>query len=385
MDLKKFFKKTRDNVKWAIMSCVPLKNYIFLEGKPDFQDNARFVFDEMLKRGWNKKYKIFWAVDHPENFSNINIENVSFIKKGTKEWKKISRQSKVLLSCNYTFYKIIPRSDKLSIYLCHGATYKYCGNKVRLDNSIDYINILSPYLKEAELRVFGGNESRITCFGFPRNDIFYKEKTINLNEVFENVDFKKCIVWMPTFRQNLTGTRDYSSISQPIIHNEEDAKLINDYAKRHDTIIVLKPHFNQKMDNIKKMNLGNLLIVDDSFFEKKGVLMYEVLAACDALLTDYSSVFWDYLNANKPIGLCWEDFDEFNERNGFNVDIEPIKNASSLVNTIDDLYKFIDDLVEENDTHLESRSKLNQLINGYANGTSSEKIVDFIEEKLSKL
>ncbi len=385
MALKKILKKLRDNCKCVALSCIHLRNYIFLEGKPDFQDNARFVFDEMVKRHWNDNYIIFWAVDNPDNFKNVNIKNVYFVKKGTKKWTRISRQSRVLLSCNFSFYNVVPRKDNLNIYLCHGATFKYCGNRVKRGKATDYINILSPYLKEAELRVFGGDEDRLIYFGFPRNDIFYQENKINLHKIFADINFDKCIVWMPTFRQNLSGTRNYSSISQPIIHNEKDAQLLNEYAKKHNILIILKPHFNQNMENIKKLYLSNLLIVDDSYFEKKQVLMYEVLAASDALITDYSSVFWDYLNADKPIGLCWEDFDEFNEKNGFNVDVNPIKTASILINSMEDFYKFIDDLSKGIDVKAKERSELNLLINGNINGSSSKKIVDFIDKKLKEL
>ena len=42
-----------------LLALVPLKPYIFFESVPDFSDNARFVFDEMIKRGMNKKYKMF--------------------------------------------------------------------------------------------------------------------------------------------------------------------------------------------------------------------------------------------------------------------------------------------------------------------------------------
>lgn len=384
--LRPVYKKTFVKLKTCLISKIPLKDYIFLEGKPDFQDNARFVFDEMIRRGMNKKYTMLWAVDHPENFKDVRIENTYFIKKESKEWKKLSRRSKALLSCNFVFYKAVKRKDQLTYYLGHGTTFKYVGNRLRMGDATDYINIASEYFKEAELRLSGGGtKERFTYFGLPRNDVFYANQKVDLHKVFSDSDFDTCIMWLPTFRQNITGTRVYSSVSLPVIHSENDAQRLNDYAKKNKTLIVLKPHFNQNMENIKKMNLGNLLIIDDSYFEEKKVLMYQVLAASDAMISDYSSVFWDYLNADKPIGLCWEDFEEFNEKGGFNVDIEPIKNASVLINSMHDFYAFIDSVKNNVDSKRENRMQLKKAAHPNANGTSSKQTVDFIEKKLREL
>lgn len=385
MDIKTFLKKTRDKIKWNIISRIPLKDYIFLESAPDFSDNSRFVFEEMIKRGLNRKYKMIWAVDHPEKFVDYDVLNVSFIKKFSKEWKKYTYKSKVLISCNGFFYEAVGRSDQLFIHLCHGTILKSCGSLLHLPKSVDYVNFISyDFMNEIGPRVYNVSKEKAVFLGYPRNDIFFNNK-IDIHNVFPENNFDKCIVWLPTFRQNKTNTRQYSSISQPIIHNVEDAKVLNDYAREKNVLIVLKPHFNQNMVSIKKVELNNLLIIDDDYLFEKGVILYQVLAASDAMLTDYSSVYYDYLNADKPIGLCWEDFDEFNERDGFEVDLEPIIASSEIVNTMEDMFKFVDNISLGIDNKKDARDRYNDLVNYYHDGNSSKRVVDFIEEKLSKL
>ena len=44
-------------------------------------------------------------------------------------------------------------------------------------------------------------------------------------------------------------------------------------------------------------------MINDSFFIDNDITSYELLAACDSMITDYSSVYFDYTLCDKPIGL----------------------------------------------------------------------------------
>ena len=41
-----------------------LRNYILLESNPDFSDNTKAVFDELIKLKINEKFKLIWLVDN---------------------------------------------------------------------------------------------------------------------------------------------------------------------------------------------------------------------------------------------------------------------------------------------------------------------------------
>ena len=66
------------------------------------------------------------------------------------------------------------------------------------------------------------------------------------------------------------------------------------------------------------MTLSNLVFINDAFLSDNGIINYELLGVADALLTDYSSVYYDYLLLDRPIGLCWDDYEEY-KANGFKV------------------------------------------------------------------
>lgn len=85
--------------------------------------------------------------------------------------------------------------------------------------------------------------------------------------------------------------------------------------------------------------LNNIII-----FESMPDFADNTRAVFDALLTEYSSVFYDYLLCGRPIGLCWEDFEEYNRNVGFTVDIDEALEGCERLYTVDALCAFIADV-----------------------------------------
>ena len=62
-------------IKKVIISLFPLRKIMVFESVPDLSDNTRAVFDEMIKRGVNKKYKMVWLKSEKTE-TEINEKNV---------------------------------------------------------------------------------------------------------------------------------------------------------------------------------------------------------------------------------------------------------------------------------------------------------------------
>ena len=66
---------------------LPLKNTIIFESIPDYSDNARAVFDELVKRGVNEEYSLVWAAhsdgalpDDLKDLKNVVSVNMNSFK-----------------------------------------------------------------------------------------------------------------------------------------------------------------------------------------------------------------------------------------------------------------------------------------------------------------
>ena len=106
--------------------------------------------------------------------------------------------------------------------------------------------------------------NKVFATGLPRNDAF-SLKPVRLQERLK-IDFKTIIVWYPTYRQNESRDIDLAGNTLPLIHDEKMADQLNEVAKNNNVLIIVKPHFAQDTALVKKLNLSNILLIDDSFF-----------------------------------------------------------------------------------------------------------------------
>lgn len=167
----------------------------------------------------------------------------------------------------------------------------------------------------------------------------------------------------------------------PIIDDERNAITINDFARKNDILIVIKPHFSQDIKMFKKLNLKNIVFIDESFFTVHNINSYEFLGNCDALLTDYSSVYYDYTLCDKPIGAVWEDIEEYRDNPGFSINIDYYWAGAQKIYTVQDLMKFIENVSNGEDILKEERNRIKKLINYMSDNKNSERVVDFIISK----
>ncbi len=363
------------------LSLLPLKNYIVFESVPDMADNPKPVFDRMIQMGLHKKYKFIWYVTDRKK-PLPRIKKVKYIDKNSViqrlKFRYYMARSKCLISCNRTLVPIFEKQK--SFYLTHGTTLKSVRSYYTLPKQLDYVLIASESSKAAMAYELNVDESKVVALGFPRNDVLTAPPK-DLRGYF-NTEFKKIIVWYPTYRQHKNGGNTTGSKNAlPILHDTEAAIELNAVAKSHDTLIVMKPHFAQDISYIKDFDLSNIRFIGDDFFVKNGISSYEFIAACDALITDYSSVYYDYLLCDNPVALAWEDINEYRENPGFAVDVDYIGKAAEKIYTLEDFKSFVVDLANGVDRLHKERQELCRWANYATDGKNTERVTDFIIEK----
>ena len=359
------------------LQILPLK-YIIFESVPDFSDNTRAVFDELVSRGVNKKYKFVWLVADSTKISE-KFENVEYVdyEHDSKKLMYYKLRAKCLIFCNSLIEKANDRTK--SFYLTHATQIKDSSSYYRAPQDIDYCFVTSEAFKPLMSKVYGIDKSKMVALGFPRNDVLFKQ-TKRTHEIFEN-KYNKIIVWYPTFRQSKGGRVVEGCNSMPIIHNEELALKINKSLQEKNVLIVLKPHFAQDTTYLTKLELSNIRIIDDSFFLKHSISSYEFVAGCDALLTDYSSIYFDYLACNKPIGAVWEDIEYYRQNRGFCMDSDYYMSGSEKIYTVEDFLCFVEHIAAGVDLVKKEREIIRRLAHDLDSGDSTKRVADFIVNK----
>ena len=380
-------KKVIQNLRKWIYFHVPLRDTIIFESCPVYTDNTKAVFEEMVRRELYKKYKFIWF--YMENDSPPDgVEHVKFVKYPGTKWLEgqyisyLRHTSRALISSNDILSKT--RDDQYAIYLMHGAALKRVKSHFLVPKELDDILSFSTYLAPLEEACMGCDPAKMRVLGFPRNDILLTSQ-LDVHKLFPDRQFQKLVYWMPTYRQHKNGGIDTSDIAVPIIYNEQIAEEINEAAREAGVLVVLKPHFAQDVSRLMAINLSNLVLINDAFLAEHHVMNYELMGKADALLTDYSSVYHDYLLVDRPIGLCWDDYEEFEKREGFVVDVDTVMAAGEKLYTAEDLCGFIRRLAAGEDLLRAERTAVRNMIHDYQDADSSRRVVDYIERKLEAL
>lgn len=251
----------------SLICLLPMRNFILFESYPDCSDNTKAVFDEMIRQGVNKDFKLIWMLneENPDTDKYKKFDNVIYIYRNTKKANYYKWFSKAMISCNIMLPK--KRKNQFYFYLTHGEAFKKSvkGYKIREDCNDCKVLSLSDYLGNATAKDLIVDKNNFVSLGFPRNDILLSNKDIS--DCFAPNRYSRIIYWLPTFRKHKNVDFSSTSISIPIIYNKENARLINEEAKKNNILIVIKPHFAQDLSNIDIVNLSNILFIDDTFLK----------------------------------------------------------------------------------------------------------------------
>jgi len=383
--IKNILKKMRDYLYRNFITeyLVPVKEQIILESAPEFADNTYSLYLEMLKNDYQKKYKIIWLVtnnDVNDNFKRDDIYYFNINRRGffhKIKFHYLINTSKFIITCN-RFYKR-KTSRQVIIYLNHGQPLKDCSKLKMNFGDADASVTSSEFFVEKNSQALNTDPDKFIIFQPPRNDgLFNKDKDIKKTLGYEG---QKLVVWLPTFRNHADGKRVDSNFDMPlgipIIYTVKELEKFNKYLKDRNITVILKPHFAAKIDDLKAKTYSNFKIIYNSDLDNHNLTLYELLSGSDALITDYSSVYYDYLITKKPIALTLDDFNEYDKMTGFAYDYKEIIKGDYVYN-IDEFYNFFDNLDKNVDASRKDRLSVIKKLGLDTTGNYSKKLFDYL-------
>lgn len=369
-----------------ILSIFPMQNKIIFESHSDFTDNTRAVFDYMIQQNLNNKYRMIWLVDEPSMFANIKIDNVYFCAINGKNILDRSKRfyhvatAKYIIVCNRGIEKHNKRT--MSINLWHGSGPK-AGRDLKLVlDSCDIVLTSSEFYKtifEKELHV---PYEKLRCLGYPRNDWFFTKEN-HLEKLGIDGSYSKIVMWMPTFRKHKEGNREDTTkkfeLGLPIVENLKMLEGFNEQLAKLNMFLIIKIHPAQDLSVIKVENLSNIRLLTNTEIDEKGVNLYKLVSRCDAMITDYSSIYVDYLLLDRPIGFTLDDIQEYNDKKGFVFEDPLPYMPGNHIYTFKDLQEFICSISENKDEYKEQRQEINKLFNKFTDDKSCERFCNYFK------
>lgn len=345
-----------------------------------YGDSPKNIYEEIVRQ--NLDFKKVWVHNKPIRFNDnqtIRIERLS-----PKYFYYLARAKYWVNNQNFPTY-IKKRPQTIYLQTWHGTPLKkmlYDLKEVhgrsddyveRVGNAVknwDYLISPSPYATKAFKSAFRFNK-KILEVGYPRNDIFYKEERHQLAKTVKNKlhipKNKKVILYAPTFRDNQTvkNNKFYFDINMDMHKMKE--KLGEDY------VLLLRMHVivNNKIEIDE--TLQNF-VYDVSNYPD----IQELLLITDILITDYSSVMFDFANTEKPMLFYTYDLKTYRDKlRGFYMDFEN-EAPGPLVFDTDEIIQCIENIEEikinYKDKYKQFKQKYCPLDDGYA----SQRVVEAI-------
>ncbi|MCY9012933.1 CDP-glycerol glycerophosphotransferase family protein [Bacillus inaquosorum] len=355
------------------------KKMIFFEsflGK-SYSGNPKYIYEKLLELGYSNQFIFIWSYSG----KSIIPGNPIIVERESEEYFKYLAESKYWVN-NIIFPVHRKREGNIYLQTWHGTPLKKLGFDIEVDGpeklarenfylesrNWDYLISANRYSSNIFKRAFKFNK-RVLELGYPANDIFFKKDISGLrDELKEKVGIpkdKKVILYAPTWRDNESSASWQHSFEIKINLNDFMERLSDEY------ILLLRMH-HLISDSIVipdeyKDHIFNVSSYDD---------IQELYVISDILITDYSSVFFEFANTKKPILFFAYDYNLYKEEiRGFYLDMKKdlpgpiLQSSEELLNSIKNIKQ----------VELEYKSSYDKFIKKYCeieDGNSARKIIE---------
>lgn len=265
--------------------------------------------------------------------------------------------------------------DMAEVHMAGTNTEQYKKNFYEQAQEWDYLISPNQYSSEIFRRAFGFERTLLET-GYPRNDILYTKDNGQLaQDIKQKLNLpsnKKIILYAPTWRDDEYITKGQYNFNLKLDLKKMQQRLGKDY------IVLLRMHYLIA----ENMDIRSL---EDFAYDVSGYGdIAELYLISDLLITDYSSVFFDYAHLKRPMLFFTYDLEKYTSYlRGFYFDFESVV-PGPLIKESDQVIAYIEEL--ENNTH-QYKETYEHFLEKFCNlddGNASDRVLDhlFSESKV---
>ena len=358
-----------------------------------YGDNPRAIYESMIKDPRFSDFRYIWVLRDSEKTEVYpQLQGVDTVARTDRDYYSKVASAKYVITNSNLDYGITKASGQIFLQTWHGTPLKRlrCDIEAEYGNAInsieeihskndidavryDYFISPSPFASDRFRSAFDleklGKSDIIIETGYPRNDILYnytEDDVCRIKEELAIPEGKKVILYAPTFRDNSYDGQDYGY----------DLNLDMDRLKEvlgDEYVILFRVHYfvaNQFDFTRYEGFVYNVTELDDIS------LLYVISAM---LITDYSSVFFDFANLGRPMIFYMYDKEQYaNEIRGFYLSLDEL--PGPIVTTEDRLIEEIRN--HDEDEFAEKYRRFNAKYNPLDDGHASERVIDIMFEKV---
>jgi CDP-glycerol glycerophosphotransferase len=349
-----------------------------------YSDNCRNLYEYVVKN--HKEIHAVWITRSQAVYDNLKSRNLEVALADSKEGRRICREAKYGFISNTIFdVNEMHVNGMTRIWIWHGHPLKKIVNdqpkpkqtikdkirtllppfcKPKADIVPNTSSFFSPYYQTA----FSVKPSQILITGYPRNDsLFENETTPFMKELKQKYQGARIILYMPTFRDTMYQK---GKAFDPFAVHGFNSSVFSAFLKRNNLVFLYKGHYvDIQNQELKTSEDQRFIFVNESMYDN----LYSFVKDSDILVTDYSSIYFDYLLLKKPIILTPFDKEEYcSQSRPFYYDYD--ENIDAVQATDWGMFMKI---VEKNLYYVPNQSVLDKY-HFFQDGNSSKRITDYI-------
>lgn len=378
----------------CMVKILPIKKKVILFESNlgrNYTGNPRAIYEEMVRQGLDQQYECIWFFENPRKKIKGNAK---VVKRARLQYLYYMAIAKVwVFDCRQPEF-LIKRKETSYIQTWHGTPLKKLALDMEQIDSVvsssieeyheqfrkntatwDYLVSQNHFSTETFKRCFDFEHKPILEVGYPRNDILFrcnhKKYIDHLKDQYNIPKDKKVILYAPTWRDNEFYVQGVYKFVSPLDFKQAQKQLGDEY------VFLVKYHYLVS-DKIDWSEYEGFVY---SFNEKVDISRLYLIA--DMMITDYSSVMFDYSLLKRPMLFFAYDLENYeNNLRGFYFDF--LKEAPGPISKTTD--QLIDDIKNYNkDQWKEKYDQFTEKYNSADDGHASEKIVEkikgFVDEK----
>lgn len=357
-------------------------------GGKNYSDSPKYIYEYMQKN--YPKLNYIWVFNNPDK--NVIIGNAEKVKKGSKEYYDAYSKAKFWVSNARLPLYLNKKENQIYIQTWHGTPLKRLANDMKVvrmpgtttanykknfyaeTSRWDYLVSPNRYSTNIFKTAFWMDEERTWEIGYPRNDVLVNRSDDQeyINQIKKDLNLpkgKKVIMYAPTWRDDEFVKKGQYLFDLKINLENLQKELGENY------VILLRMHY--LIANALDLNGYEDFAIDVSNYSD----ISELYLISDALITDYSSVMFDFGILKRPQYFFAYDIEKYDKGlRGFYMDY--MNDLPGEI--ITDEFKLAEELKNIDEHKEKYKDKIEKFYEKFCSlekGQSSKFIGDFINEK----
>jgi len=358
------------------------------------RSDTKHLVDKLQKSCVSGDIVVVSRAEIATDVTSPNLDHVAFVAYGSIRHALYSLFARVVIT---THGIPVFSPNAKYIFLWHGIPLKSINWAFRKSTRIPYykrIALLRLHFFEKNIVVVSPSRlySLLLAYSFRLYNAYFLEvghprydylatSPKDLSDVFSHCadcqfiasSDKRVILYLPTFRDNALGEDGFHEYLSTVRTLSKICSSVG-----FTLLSVPHPFLSVFFGNRDYIQVGDRAFV----FSPRALDPYDLFSVSDILITDYSSVFFDFLYLGKPIIFYVPDLEEYSKERGFFLEPFDVWTPGPKVRNPEELRRVLEELSAGVDPYACKRKVFREIFLTYADQDSTERIVRLIKDFL---